>query len=316
MSTTAVQLAAPLTITPLSGSIGAQVEGVDLSRDIPPEAAEQIREAFYRHFVLVFRNAGERTPEEQHRLAALFGEPQPLAVFQFLGAYQASITFNPDSRIAASDDASAPKASASIASKELRGIGIGGEFDGWHSDSTFTPWLPRAAVLRAEVIPPVGGDTSFASLCAAYDALSPMMQGWLAGAKAVHIVPEGFKEGINLPQYGPDAEARFDAEYPPREWPLVIAHPETGRKALFINPGYVVHIMGLKRAESHALIRFLARHIASTSFVYRHHWRPGDLVVWDELTALHRAPDDFAPHHRKVVRITAGRVVPTAPIRQ
>jgi taurine dioxygenase len=306
---------APVTITPLSGSIGAQIDGVNLARDFEPEVAQQIREAFHRYFVLVFRGEGVRNPEEQHRLAALFGEPQPLAVFQFLGAQQASIRFDPDSKIAPSRGASAPKPTASVPPRELRAIGIAGEFDGWHSDSTFTPWLPRAAVLRAEVIPPVGGDTSFASLCAAYDALSPTMQGWLANAKAVHIVPEGFKEGINLHQYGPDAEARFDAEFPPREWPLVIAHPETGRKALFINPGYVVHIVGLKRAESHALIRFLAHHVASTSFVYRHHWQPGDLVVWDEFTALHRAPDDFAPHDRKVVRATAGRVVPTAPAR-
>jgi taurine dioxygenase len=137
------------------------------------------------------------------------------------------------------------------------------------------------------------------------------MQGWLAGASAIHIVPEGFKEGINLDRYGPDADARFDAEFPPREWPLVIRHPETGRKALFVNPGYVVHIVGLKRAESHALLRFLCHHVASTSFTYRHHWRPGDLVLWDEVTALHRAPDDFAPHDRKVVRVTAGRATPT-----
>lgn len=315
MVVTVAERAAELTITPLSGSIAAQIGGVDLSRDIPPAIAAQIRAAFAAHLVLVFRNDGVRTSEEQHRLAALFGEPQPLAIFQFLGARQPSIMFDPGSRIVASDAAAAPKASRPILAQDLRGIGIGGEFDGWHSDSTFTPWLPRAAVLRAEVIPPVGGDTSFSSLCAAYDALSPTMQNWLADVSAVHIVPEGFKEGINLTQYGPDAEARFDAEYPPREWPLVIAHPETGRRALFINPGYVVHITGLKRAESHALIRFLCRHIASTSFVYRHHWRPGDLVVWDEMMALHRAPDDFAPHDRKVVRVTAGRVVPTAPAR-
>ena len=313
MSTIAAKVAAPLTITPLSGSIGAQIEGVDLGRDIEPETARQIRDAFSEHFVLVFRKEGETNAEEQHRLASVFGEPQPLAVFQWLGRNQASIEFNPQSRIASSDAASAPKASAPIARQDLQAIGIAGEFDGWHSDATFTPWLPRAAVLRAEVIPPVGGDTGFASLCAAYDGLSPTMQAWLADAKAVHIVPDGFKEGINITSYGPDAEARFDAEYPPREWPLVIAHPETGRKALFLNPGYVVHITGLKRAESHALIRFLAHHVASTSFVYRHHWQPGDLVVWDELTALHRAPDDFAPHHRKVVRVTAGRTVPTAP---
>jgi taurine dioxygenase len=313
MTITAAKSTGSFILTPLTGSIGAQVEGVDLRHDIPPAVAIQIREAFAAHFVLVFRNEHKATAEEQRRLAELFGEPQPLALFQFLGAKQPSITFNPGSRIAASDAVSAPKPTASVPSQELRNLGLAGDFDGWHSDSTFTPWLPRAAVLRAEIIPPVGGDTGFVSLCAAYDALSPMMKNWLADASAVHTVPEGFKEGINLAQYGPDAEARFDAEYPPREWPLVIAHPDTGRKALFVNPGYIVHIRGLKRQESHALIRFLCRHVASLNFIYRHHWRAGDLVLWDELTALHRAPDDFAPHDRKVVRITAGRVVPTAP---
>ncbi len=313
ISTDETQPASGLTVTPLTGSIGAQIEGVDLSCDLSPGIARQIREAFAKYFVLVFRNAKPATAEAQLRLAALFGEPQPLAVFQFLGAHQPAIKFAPQSRVVESNDPAAPKPAAAIKREDLRGIAISGEFDGWHSDSTFTPFLPRAAVLRAEVIPPVGGDTSFSSLCAAYDALSPTMQAWLADIKAVHIVPEGFKEGINLPLYGPDAEERFDAEYPPREWPLIITHPETGRKALFINPGYVVHLVGLKRAESHALIRLLCRHVASTSFVYRHHWQAGDLVVWDELTALHRAPDDFAPHDRKVVRITAGRTVPTAP---
>ncbi len=309
---TAARLAKSLKIAPLTGLIGAQVEGVDLSRDIPDDVAEQIRQAFNAHLVLVFRDQGGGGPEEQHRLAALFGEPQPLAVFQFLGAMQASIAFNPGSRIAQSQDASAPKQAAAIHRKDLQSLGIAGEFDGWHSDASFTPWLPRVAVLRAEVIPPVGGDTGFASLCAAYDALSPKMKDWLEDASSIHIIPEGFKEGINVWQYGPDAEARFDAEYQPREWPLVIAHPETGRKALFVNPGYSAHIVGLERAESHAMLRFLCRHVASSSFVYSHHWRPGDLVLWDEMMALHRAPTDFGTHARKVVRVTAGRVVPTA----
>jgi taurine dioxygenase len=311
MSIAVFELARPRAITPLTGSVGAQIDGVDLSGEIAPAIAAEIRKAFARYLVLVFRNDKGTTAQEQNRLAALFGQPQPLAVFQFLGKQQASITFEPGSRIAASREASAPKESAVVKREDLQGIGISGEFDGWHTDSSFTPWLPKAAVLRAEVIPPVGGDTGFASLCAAYDALSPTMQGWLAGMKAVHIVPDGFKEGINLTQYGPGAEARFDAEYPPREWPLVVMHPDTGRKALFINPGYTVHVVGLKRPESHALIRFLCHHVASASFTYRHHWRPGDLVLWDEGMALHRAPNDFAPHERKVVRVTAGRQVPS-----
>jgi taurine dioxygenase len=313
MSAVATQPGTGLSIAPLTGLFGALVEGVDLSREVAPDLAAQIRRAFAEHTVLVFRGETAATPEEQHRLAALFGEPQPLDVFQFLGAQQPSITFLRDSKIAEERSADAPKATAAVPQAYLQNLGIAGEFDGWHSDSTFTPWLPKAAVLRAEQIPPVGGDTGFASLSAAYDALSPTLQSWLSEISAIHIVPDGFKAGVNLQAYGPDAEARFDARYPPREWPLVIAHPETGRKALFVVPGYTAHLVGLSRPESHTLLRFLCRHVASIGFTYRHHWRPGDLVVWDEVFALHRAPTDFAPHERKVVRITAGRQVPTAP---
>ncbi len=301
-----------LKLKPLTGSIACEVSGVDVDREFSSVVCEQLRTALAQHAVLVLRHAAPVTAEQQQRVAAVFGEPQPLQLFQFLGAPQPSISFNPGSRIAASDDSNAPKRSATIERRELQNLGLGGEFDGWHSDSSFTPWLPKAAVLHAEIIPPVGGDTCFASLTAAYDALSETMQRWLANAKAIHMVPEGFKEGINIHQYGSDAEARFDREYPPREWPLVIRHPDTGRRALFVVPGYMVHIVGLKRAESHALIRFLCHHVSSAGFVYRHHWHPGDLVVWDEVMALHRAPTDFEPHHRRVVRVTAGRQVPTA----
>jgi taurine dioxygenase len=312
MATLSADAATKLEITPLTGQIGAEVQGADLGREIPDDIAEEIRQAFAEHFVLVFRNPDGTNEDEQNRLAAVFGELQPLQIFQFLGAMEASITFKPGSQIEESKKASGPKGSAPVQRRDLMNIGIAGEFDGWHVDNAFAHFLPKAAVLRAEVIAPVGGDTCFAGLCAAYDLLSPMMQEWLADAKAVYIVPDGFKEGINIHQYGPDAEARFDAEYPPKEWPLVIRHPVTGRKALFIVPGYVAHIVGLKRAESHAMIRMLCQHVRSASFIYRHHWRPGDLVVWDEVFALHRAPDDFMPHDRKVVRVTAGRQVPTA----
>jgi alpha-ketoglutarate-dependent taurine dioxygenase len=233
-------------------------------------------------------------------------------VFQFLGRQQAAIAFEPGSKIAGSNDKAAPEKALPVRWEELQNIGLAGDFDGWHIDSSFTHWIPHVAVLRAETIPPVGGDTGFASLCAAYDGLSPMMRQWLSTATAIHHVPPGFKEGIGLAQYGPGAEARFDAEFPPREWPLIIAHPETGRKALFVNPGYTVHIKGLMRRESHALLRMLCQHVASVDYTYRHHWRPGDLVAWDEVFALHRAPMDFAPYERKVVRVTAGRAVPAA----
>jgi taurine dioxygenase len=309
---TAAERTATLSIIPLTGSIGAEVEGADFGRDIPEDVAEQIRHAFYRHSVLVFRGDPERAAEAQHRLVSLFGTPEPVPLLGFLGVEQATVALKPGSKLAESDEPSAPRATKPLRRTELQNIGIAGEFDGWHSDSTFTPWFHRAAVLRSPVIPPVGGDTGFASLCAAYDGLSPLMQEMLADLRVVHMMPEGLKEGISIADYGPDAEARFDAAFPPREQPLIVRHPETGRKVLFMNPSDCVHIVGLKRAESHALLRFLARHVTSASYVYRHHWRPGDLVLWDELTVLHRAPDDFAPHDREVVRLTAGRVVPAA----
>lgn len=312
MATKSVETRELIRVTPLTGSIGAEVHGVDLGREVPQDVADAIRQAFAEHLVLVFRNENGTNAEEQNRLAALFGELQPLQVFQFLGAMEASINFLPGSRIEASSNDNAPRGSAPVKREDLMALGLSGEFDGWHVDNAFAHFLPKAAVLRAEVIAPVGGDTCFAGLTAAYDGLSPMMQEWLEDVKAVYLVPDGFKEGINIHQYGPDAEARFDAEYPPREWPLVIRHPVTGRRALFIVPGYVAHIVGLKRPESHALIRMLCQHVRSASFIYRHHWHPGDLVVWDEVFALHRAPDDFMPHDRKVVRVTAGRQVPTA----
>src|SRR5690606_6101687 len=123
--------------------------------------AREIREAFARHFVLVFR--GNRAgPDEQHRLAALFGDPEPVPLLGFLGVEQTTIALKPGSKLAESGEAGAPKATRPPMRADLQNIGLAGEFDGWHSDSTFTPWFHRAAVLRSPVIPPVGGDTGFA----------------------------------------------------------------------------------------------------------------------------------------------------------
>jgi taurine dioxygenase len=116
-----------------------------------------------------------------------------------------------------------------------------------------------------------------------------------------------------MSQYGEDAEARFDAEFPPREHPMVIEHPHSHRKSLFINPKYVVRIAGMTNKESVSMLRFLYNHIVTPDFVYRHHWSPGDIVVWDELVCVHLAPRDYHPHQRRLVRVTAGLVTPTAP---
>jgi taurine dioxygenase len=295
-------------VVPLTASIAARVEGLDLRKPIADDTAQQIREAFWKHLVLVFPDPeGQAGLEEQTRLAALFGEPGQLPTLRFLGDLGRFTELDPrlsqgkpDPRLA---KAGSPRIEVDPRTRE---------FEGWHTDSSFMPQLPRVATIRAEIIPPVGGDTAWTNLCAAYEGLSPVWQEWLLGLSAVHIVPPGYKASINVWQYGQDAEERFDAEYPSREHPVVIRHPETGRPALFVNPSYVVGISGMTRQESAHVLRFLYTHITSSRFIYRHHWYPGDIVLWDEVTCLHLAPVDFAPHDRKTVRVTSGLATPTA----
>jgi taurine dioxygenase len=298
-------MASAITVTPLTSSIGARMTGVDLRADLTADVCAQIREAFAKYYVLVFPNDYAVGPEEQTRLAEVFGEPQLLPTFQFLGENAAATSLGTGSGIT-QPTRMAPKSPGESV------LALQPETSGWHTDSSFTPWLNRAAVLRAETISPVGGDTSFASLCAAFDGLSATLQKWLCTLRAFHVVPAHYKSGIGIERYGEGAEERFDEAFPPRAHPMVIAHPETGRRALFINPVYTAQIEGLSRGESDALLQYLYNHIASSNYVYRHHWSEGDLVVWDEITTLHRAPTDFAPHPRKVIRVTAGRAVPTA----
>jgi taurine dioxygenase len=192
------------------------------------------------------------------------------------------------------------------------------EFDGWHVDSSFTECIPRAAVLRAEIIPPIGGMTAWTNVCAAFEALSPLMQEWLTSLKAVHGYPAGYREAIGINRMPQEVRDRFDAEFAPRAQPLVFRHPRSGRCGLFVNPSYTTHIEGLSPKESRTILSFLFTHLANSEFIYRHRWQEGDIVAWDELVTLHLAPDpsDYAPHPRRVVRVTAGLEMPQAPAKR
>jgi taurine dioxygenase len=302
-----------LTLTRLTSNLGARVEGIDLHGDVSREVIEQLREALWTHHVLVFAEQ-DIGLEEQSRLMNAFGALEPLPPFKLLGEPNAALAVQTRGGGPLDDDGQAtrrvtfdPRASPGAAAR------VPSEFQAWHADSTFAPQIVHAASLRPEVIPPVGGDTCFAGLCAAYDALSPLMQQWCENLRAVHDVPSFYRDAIQIWQYGEEAEERFDAAYPPREHPVVIEHPHSRRKALFVNPVYTVRISGVSDKESTHILRFLYDHVATPDFVYRHHWSPGDIVVWDELVVLHLAPVDHEPHARKLVRVTAGLVTPTAP---
>ena len=184
------------------------------------------------------------------------------------------------------------------------------EHGAWHTDYTFHREIPEFATLRAEVVPPTGGDTVWSSMVAAYEALSPVLRELLAGLDAVHWHGPHFARNFGMDRLGANAEQRFEAAFPPVEHPMVITHPESGRRSLFVNPSYTARIVGMTPAESDAFLRFLFRHVAKSDFHFRFHWSPDDLVLWDERATLHLAPTDFEPHRRRLVRVAVGSVAP------
>jgi taurine dioxygenase len=256
-----------------------------------------MRRALLDHLVLVFPS--QRLSAEQQRLfAATFGEPQPYPVAKLFGDEETIIVIDNELIAPPADD---DQMSAAYLSED----------EPWHTDYTFNREIPSVATLRAEVVPDVGGDTTWASTYAAYEGLSPVMRRLVNGLSAVHWSGPLFARNFRLDRFGPDALRRFEAEFPPRQHPVVITHPETGRPALFVNPSYTTHIVGMTRAESRSLLQFLFRHMITPAFLFRHHWSADDLLVWDERATVHLAPTDFQPRRRRLIRVAAGSTVPS-----
>jgi taurine dioxygenase len=287
-----------LRITPLSSVLGARVEGISLASDLDDRALAALRAALLEHLVLVLPGQ-QLDAEQQHRFASRLGRPEPHPVTRFLGGEQTIVRI--DNELIAPPDPTAPP--------HLDHLGAHGA---WHTDYTFHREIPTFATLRAELVPPVGGDTLWASTVAAFEALSPTLQRWLGDLHAVHWHGPHFARNFGIEKEGPEAVARFEAAFPPVEHPVVITHPETRRRALFVNPSYTVKLVGLEPGESEALLGFLFRHLTQPRFHLRHHWSPDDLVVWDERATLHLAPTDFHPHRRRLIRVAVGSEAPRA----
>jgi alpha-ketoglutarate-dependent taurine dioxygenase len=277
-----------VSVKPLTTTIGAEIFGLDL-RSLSREEADRICREFDHHSVLVFREQ-HLGLEEQSRFTEIFGPLEPLQSLKLLGRDHVLVL---EGLVKARDERS-PTAQWA-------------EFPGWHTDSYFTKSVPRAAILRAEIIPPVGGMTSWTDMCAAFEALSPTMREWLSTLSAV--------EAIGVDSMSPEIQDLFDQNFAPRPQPVVFKHPRSGRAGLFVNPSYTTHIVGLSAKESRTILSFLFTHFSNSDFVYRHRWEEGDIVAWDELATLHLAPDasEYAPHRRRVVRVTAGLETPVAP---
>ena len=266
-----------LDIRPVAGALGAEIHGLDLSRELSAESRKQVRELLNEYEVIFFRDQ-DISPAMQKSLALSFG---PL---QTHPAYDTVEDF-PELTILESTPEKPTKIEA------------------WHSDMTFRQHPPMGTVLRSVIVPPKGGDTLWASMTAAYRGLSLPMQEFLQGLTAVHDFAHGFKESLAEPG-GRERLADAVAANPPVRHPVIRTHPETGRKVIFVNSLFTTHIEGLKAAESDALLQCVFRHVTTPEYTCRFQWRPHSIAIWDNRSTQHKPINDYFPAHRKHLRIT------------
>jgi taurine dioxygenase len=289
-------------VTPLTTTIGARIDGIDLRRPLPPEANSTIRQALATHCVLVFEKQAINL-EQQKALASIFGPLDQILSHKLVGNHDTTVVL--DNRLWATIEAD--KLPTTFMLKD--------EFPEWHIDSSYCPQVPSVGVLRAEILPPVGGGTIWTNMACAFAALSSTMQSWLETLEVVHAPPPGQRATLGVGSQPKQVQDIWERELAARKHPMVVVHPTSGRKVLFVNPAYVVKIDKLTNSESATLLRFLYHHAVRADFAYRHLWKEGDIIVWDELATLHLAPSDYLPHERRVVRVTAGLTTPT-PVRR
>jgi taurine dioxygenase len=268
-----------LDVRPISGALGAEIGNVDVSSDLDDATIADIRAAFLDHHVLVFRDQ-HVMPEQQMAFARRFGD---LDIHPFVDG-------DPDH----------PEVIDIITRPDDR-MNFGG---GWHSDLTFLEAPDLGSVLYAVELPEVGGDTLFADQHAAYDELSDTMKGVLDGLSAVHSAAPQYGDGGLSTRSAAMATKNPDASHATLEHPLVRTHPETGRKALFVNGGFTVGIAGMRRSEARPILDFLLRHAVKERFTCRVAWELGTLAMWDNRSVQHYALHDYAGQRRHMRRVT------------
>lgn len=278
---TAATLDASYEITPLSATLGAEVAGLDLRQPLVAATRSALYDAFAKHSLLVFRDQNLDKAEQ-------------VAFSRQVGELERHTTRN-------RGDADQPFVHV------VSNLGSDGRPTGkvastlWHTDKSFRPLPSMATILHARTLPPGGGDTCFANMHAAFEALTTENQAALSQERVVHSW-ELSRE--NVGRVMSEEEKR---DVPTNIWPLVRVHPDTGRRCLFMGM-HASHLDGHPIAESRARIEALEADATQDKFVYRHRWRAGDLLMWDNRCLLHRADPNFdAALHPRVMHRTCLR---------
>ncbi|MGW0876310.1 TauD/TfdA dioxygenase family protein [Streptomyces sp. NPDC002740] len=276
------QVSAPsrLPLTHLGPSFGAEIHGIDLARATDTEVAA-LRTALVEYKVLFVRGQDGLDDATQIEFGRRLGEVTAGHPVHDSGAGVPPEVYALDSQ-------------------------DGGFSDVWHTDVTFVPRPPAISVLRAVVLPPNGGDTTWADSQLAYESLSPGLRTLADSLTAVHDGNRAF--GYYLAQRrqgrGNRWEGEVVTELTPVEHPVVRVHPESGRRGLFVNPGFTSHIVGVSEYESRGLLDILYAHLTKPEHLVRHRWRPGDVALWDNRSTAHYANRDYGDRHRVMHRIT------------
>jgi taurine dioxygenase len=272
-----IPLVTGLSFAPLTPTIGAEVSGIDLAEPLDQDVLAELRAGLLEWKVLFFRDQ-DITTDEHLAFAHSFGE---LEVHPF-----------------APQKPGHPEVLAITHNRESRG-----RENTWHSDVTWREKPSLGSVLRALEIPPVGGDTLFADMYAAYEGLSDAVKETIEGRVALHDFAH-FRVGLRKRGKSEEEIDGFNRAYPAVEHPIVRTHPETGRRGLYVNAGFTQHIVGMAKDESDALLRHLYAQAAIPEYQCRFRWEVNSIAFWDNRASQHYAVSDYWPAVRRMERVT------------
>jgi len=263
-------------VRPIAGALGAEIEGVDAAQPLAAEVIAEVRQAFLDHLVVFIRNQ-KLTPRAQLAFAQRFG--QPMEYPQLKGLPECPLV-------------------TPVVKLENERVNFGGV---WHSDTSYLARPPMASMLYAVETPPRGGDTLFANQYLAYETLSEGLQQTLAGLVGVN---SSAKADVSKTREDRLRDVGAELKVLIGEHPVVRTHPETGRKALYLNFGHTARFRGWTEQESAPLLDYLFMHQVKPEFTCRFQWEPGSLAFWDNRCAQHYPVNDYHGFRRVMHRVT------------